>query len=74
MFNDPKYIVFDEVNIVIFPNHVEHANFAFNNQFLGRPTSAGFIRNSFECYGKSVSLELESKPTDTILAKKLFRI
>ena len=77
-----KYIVFKGVygdEIVLFPDYLEH-NLVANRWCYGpgvfRPAemviSAGFVRDG-RCYGKSVSLNKESRPNeDTRLLQKYF--
>ncbi len=69
-----KYVVTDNNEIIIFGEAMNHSTFKNFN-----PTSAGFIsfgvnkdgNPSCTCYGKSVSLKLESNPEqDTLLAKR----
>lgn len=72
---EPKYIKTEDNQIVIFPAKYKHSEFAHMN-----PVSVGFIaigaqgrlQPSISCYGKSVSLGLESDPKDTELATKQF--
>lgn len=71
-FSRPKYIVFDMGTLdvaVVFPELVEHSRVA--NSFQGwKPVGAGFFqvgvnpktnRHFVNCYGKSVTLGLESR-------------
>jgi len=63
-----KYVVFDSLRFVIFPDFVSHDTFAHL-----KPTSAGYVKFSTEidewgeeaiianCYGDSFSLKIESK-------------
>ena len=69
-----KYVVTADNEIIIFGEAMNHSVFRSFN-----PTSAGFIsfgvnkdgNLSCTCYGKSVSLKLESNPElDTLLAKR----
>ena len=67
-----KYIIFDNGlldYIVVFPDGIQHADMDCDGQAI----SAGFIRLNqdtglWECYGESVSLELEARPVDNIIA------
>lgn len=69
---DWKYIMFDRNTPVLFPDSCSHAEIAAALKHLGQPTSAGFVtfgqkKHSvwgFRCYGKSESLQLESKSDD----------
>lgn len=76
--NNLKYVRFKR-DIIIFPAYIDHNKMA--NQLIGiynkeDLVSAGFIslkrechpqfkNPGFYCYGKSVSLNLESKPEDS---------
>jgi len=77
---EPKYIKTENNQIIIFPAEFNHSQFKYLN-----PVSAGFIMIKNErkeghnfpsaiikCYGKSVTLGLDSDPEDTKLAQKLF--
>lgn len=70
-----KYIVIDDGMIecpIIFPNHINHASVAMC--MVGTVLSAGFIRftvSGLECFGKSVSLKVKSRPEDTELVNKM---
>lgn len=73
MFNlKQKYVITNEGRIIVFPELFNHSDF---KHF--KPTSAGFIsfgvnkdgNPTCSCYGKSISLGLESCPSDTQLAK-----
>jgi len=65
MNGDAKYIVFDSgviEDIIIFSMIQDHAKMA--HRLRSKPVSAGFIEFSQSgptCYGKSTSLELESR-------------
>jgi hypothetical protein len=74
MYLKTKYVVTEDGIIIVFPELIQHSDFKHFN-----PTSAGFIsigvnkegNPTCSCYGKSVSLGLESNPEeDTKLAKK----
>ena len=59
--NDTKYVRTNDDDVIIFPTSMEHSTF----KHLGIE-SAGFIsidKDSVSCYGKSISLGLESKPS-----------
>jgi hypothetical protein len=73
MNGQAKYIVVekDYELIYIFPSLVQHAD-TFRD-VGGKIISAGFINERWECFGKSVSLQVGSREEkDTALAKKLF--
>lgn len=72
--NSAKYIRTEEDQIIVFPSYLSHNLFKSFN-----PVSAGFIsfgatakhEPSCTCYGKSVSLGIDSNTDeDTFLAKK----
>lgn len=76
MNRDIKYIKFDaggEPNIVMWTDifSVSHSSMAMMlNQ---KPVSAGFVRfrdGVAECYGKSVSLDIESDPADSAIVNE----
>jgi hypothetical protein len=54
-------------SFIFFPEEIEHSTFRFLN-----PISAGFCYlnddNVVKCFGKSISLGIESDPEDTLLA------
>ena len=73
-----KYIKTKDKQIIVFPEYITHDQFSDWN-----PISAGFISfgavmsknldymmTTCTCYGKSVSLKLESQAEDTELAKR----
>ena len=70
-----KYIIVDDgMSDVpyIFPEHIEHTLMA--GLVHGTAISAGFISFSIDslvCYGKSISLDIESQPEDSDLINKL---
>ena len=67
-----KYIRTSDNAIIVFPEFINHDTFRHL-----KPKSAGFIaigsngKNEpiIECYGKSISLDMESDPRDTDLAR-----
>jgi hypothetical protein len=73
MWYKTKYIRTEDDVIVVFCELLEHST--FKNM---KPVSAGFIsfgvnkqgNPSCSCYGKSVSLGLESNEEDTLLAQR----
>ena len=81
-----KYVIFRDETFVIFPDSVEHSSFdRFGDN--NKPISAGFCiiesrRNDFDdivykvgCYGKSYSLNLESRGSiDSDIISKQLRI
>jgi hypothetical protein len=79
MGDDWKYLVLDLADagetMLIFPPHSIHAEVA--DRFPGiEILSAGFINYShterkLQCYGRSDSLRLGAKETDSILATRL---
>jgi len=58
-------------SIIIFPTIIEHKEFRHLE-----PISAGFCyvnKNKVDCFGKSISLDLESRPEDSgIATQQLF--
>jgi hypothetical protein len=74
MYLKQKYIITKERVIIVFPELMQHSDFKDWN-----PISAGFIsfgvnkegNPTCSCYGKSISLGLESNPEeDTKIAKR----
>lgn len=74
MNDDAKYIVFDAgviEDIIVFSLIQDHAKMA--NRLMLKPVSAGFImfrETGPQCYGKSRSLDLESREIDTKIARR----
>lgn len=70
---DMKYITvesFPATEIVIFPNFVEHSTFADRHGYKrDLIIGAGFVSfgTAPKCYGKSVTLRIDSHPDDTDL-------
>jgi hypothetical protein len=71
-----KYIVFEDnalgaETIVVFPGNIQHQQMGM---VPGRKISAGFVHTeSMSCFGKSVSLDLKSRPEeDTKLLREMF--
>lgn len=65
-----KYVRLKQYNsIIIFPTIIEHSSFKHLE-----PISAGFcyldVDNVVKCFGKSVSLDLDSMEDDSELATK----
>jgi hypothetical protein len=74
-----KYIVFDTGlcdSIVLFPDVIQHRDIANGMQWpvLG----AGFIQLDanceWHCFGKSISLNVASRPEDTLIARRQLSI
>jgi hypothetical protein len=74
MYLKQKYIITNNKEIIVFTELLQHSDF---KHF--KPISAGFIsfginekgNPTCSCYGKSISLGLESNPEqDTKIAKK----
>ena len=57
-----KYIIIDNIKPVIFDITLQHSQIAGNLNI----TSAGFLENG-KCFGRSDSLNIESKPTDSYI-------
>ncbi len=78
MFNHAKYLVIDNIGgdiPYIFPNHINHANFAMGMH--GDVVSAGFVTigdsGHINCFGESISLKKKSRPAEDIyLITKMF--
>ena len=70
--DDWKYIIFDRNTPVLFPASCTHSEIANALKHIAKPTSAGRVTfgqnkhgvKGFKCYGKSESLQLESKSED----------
>ena len=65
-----KYIIFDKCFAVLFNTALDHDQIIYNERI---PTSAGFVdiiynkeTNVYDstCYGKSISLAINSNPID----------
>lgn len=55
--------------ILVFPSFLSHAEAAAGREVI----SAGFVNeNVWECYGRSDSLGLDSRPEDTALLRAMF--
>lgn len=75
---DTKFVTFysrsSGEEIMIFPSHIQHSHFSESVKrmtFKGiRPISGGFIVNG-KCVGRSESLDLDSRPEDTVLLQDL---
>ena len=72
-----KFVTFTSFNgeqIIVFPGVIQHKQFAESVTACSfgsmRPISGGFVSNN-ECFGKSVSLRMRSRPEDTELLNKL---
>lgn len=59
-----KYIRFEKLGFILFPNSTVHADVAV--KIGDKPISAGFVDSLMQCYGQSTSLGLRSHVTDTI--------
>ena len=78
MWIKQKYVITDDNVIIVFPELLQHKEFKHFN-----PIRAGFIsfgvnkegNPTCSCYGKSVSLGIESNPEiDTQIAKRQFNM
>ncbi len=62
-------------HIMVFPEKIQHSSFASAISELSfgelKPVSGGFVKDG-ECFGKSISLNMESRPQDTELLKSAF--
>ena len=81
-----KYICFQLASgveeVILFPRTIHHDCFAqqqggIKNQSYGNwervsrfPISAGFVDHSLKCYGNSETLNLTSRPEDTLILKR----
>lgn len=69
-----KYICVDNglcETIVVFSEALKHSDFAMMPVKI---VSAGFFNpETLRCFGKSVSLNLESRPQDTEIAQRQFK-
>ena len=70
-----KYVMFDYEIPVIFPTYIGHNELKISSKI---PTSAGFIAIgtdkcgvTCECYGKSISLRLQSREIDSKICQKI---
>lgn len=68
-----KYICIQDADegiesIVIFPKHINHDRMAFAvGRFKAKTVSAGFIAPDWTCFGRSETLNMESRKEDTEL-------
>jgi hypothetical protein len=71
-----KYVVHEgplAAEIYLFPNFISHDDFVARMNFdLVDIVSAGFVTADLECYGRSVSLNLESRNEDTRILGRTF--
>lgn len=73
-----KFVTFvgyqDQEVIIVFPAKAQHLHFAeaFTRLTFGefKPISGGFVEAG-ECYGRSISLNMEARPEDTELLKNM---
>lgn len=71
-----KYVITEDNDVIIFSPALKHEVFKSRN-----PISAGFVylnvedgKITAECFGSSVSLGLESRPSDSeLVTRRLFR-
>lgn len=87
-FVDKKYVVFQDKDNVkesfmfVFSKNIIHEDISVQIQEMFyeidrttmKPVSAGFVSLRAGCYGESVSLNLQSDPSDTVLFKKTFTL
>lgn len=67
-----KYIRFER-GLILFSSHMQHHNIAFNLHILGKPLSAGFVKQDgscVTCLGESTSLGLQAAAEDTEALRK----
>jgi len=64
-----KYIIFEKKYAILFPENIIHSDMA--SLFRSTPTSAGHYSPEKGVYDRSETLNLESKPEDTEIIKKL---
>jgi hypothetical protein len=83
-----KYICFEDEDgkqeIITFPNSINHDCLAqsidhMRNQTHGNwyrvgrdPVSAGFVYDDLTCHGRSETLNLDSRPEDTLLLRSQY--
>ncbi len=73
-----KYICFKTETkieeIITFPRTINHDDISFRCTHIGyvmrEPISAGFVSTEGDCYGKSITLNMKSRPEDTEILKK----
>ena len=81
MFKKAKYIILDDMTPIVFPITLQHDEVARRFTVkLTQPevTSAGMVeltvtngKPAFECYGRSISLDIDSKETDSATLNKM---
>lgn len=75
-----KYIILNQAFMkfmtpIVFPDHVQHNEMAIAMNAIGEISGAGFCYiddNKYVCYGKSVSLKVESGEKDSYILNKYF--
>lgn len=83
-----KYICFEndegKQEIITFPNTINHDCMAesvdrMKDQMHGNwsrvnrdPVSAGFVTHGLACHGRSETLDLDSRPEDTLILRSQF--
>ena len=71
-----KYVMFEDGSFVIVPNHILHSSFptiTTGTDDVVKAVSAGFVDISETrvcCFGRSESLNLDSRPQDAELMKR----
>jgi hypothetical protein len=74
--NELKYVMNNYLGVespVVFPPMIKHTDRV--DVTFGQPFSAGFcvIKDSkVECYGESISLNLKSRPEDSLILTEVF--
>lgn len=76
----------DKEEIFVFPKHIDHDRFAEVlchirtddargqwQRMFRKPISAGFVSRTNKCFGRSETLDLDSRPEDTkILSEQYY--
>ena len=78
--NKMKYIIVDNGlynSVIIFDHIVKHNEMAQKMHAIESVVSAGFIEivdGKFQCYGRSVSLDIKSRPEDSDYINKFMGV
>lgn len=78
--NKMKYIIYDTGlydAVIIFDHIAQHNQVAQKMYAIESVVSAGFVDivdGKFECYGKSISLDIKSRPEDSEYVNKFMGV
>lgn len=78
--NKMKYIIYDTGmydSVIIFDHITQHVDMAQKMYAIDSVVSAGFVRivdGKFECFGRSVSLDINSRSDDSAYVNKFMGV